>query len=312
MMKITSYTLAFLVAAAMGAQSSAAEVWSLDSCVNYAVAHNLTVQGSRLNIMDGELSLTEAKSSFLPSVRGSASESFSFGRGLTSANTYADRNTSNFQWGVSLDLPLFQGTAEYHRLKVAKSNLTKLLYEYEAAKDNVTLNVVSQYLQVLYAKEVCESYASQLALSTYEVERQKALVEAGKVPEADLLDAESQMAQDRLQLVTAQNDVQIALVELANLLQLPSVEGLDVMPVSEGEPIIPTAEAVYNSALIHNNSIMASRQGITVAENQISLAKAGYIPQLGFGSSVGSSYYTVSGYPNESFGSQMRDRKSVV
>ncbi len=311
MMKITSYTLAFLVAAAMGAQSSAAEVWSLDSCVNYAVAHNLTVQGSRLNIMDGELSLTEAKSSFLPSVRGSASESFSFGRGLTSANTYADRNTSNFQWGVSLDLPLFQGTAEYHRLKVAKSNLTKLLYEYEAAKDNVTLNVVSQYLQVLYAKEVCESYASQLALSTYEVERQKALVEAGKVPEADLLDAESQMAQDRLQLVTAQNDVQIALVELANLLQLPSVEGLDVMPVSEGEPIIPTAEAVYNSALIHNNSIMASRQGITVAENQISLAKAGYIPQLGFGSSVGSSYYTVSGYPNESFGSQMRHNFST-
>ncbi|MDE6529104.1 MAG: TolC family protein, partial [Muribaculaceae bacterium] len=243
--------------------------------------------------------------------RGGASQSFNFGRGLTVDNTYANRNTANFQWSLSLDLPLFQGLSEYRQLKVAKSDLQKLLYEYEAAKDNITLNVISQYLQVLYAKEVCVSAKTRLDLSAFEVERQKALVDAGKVPEADLLDAEAQMAQDQLQVVTSENDVRVALVELANLLQLPTSVGFDITPVTEGEPLIPTADAVYDAAMTHNNTILASRQGITVAEQQVSLAKTGYIPTLGFGSSIGSSYYTVNGLKSEPFGSQMNHNLST-
>ena len=201
-----------------------AETWNLEQCVAYAIENNLTVKSRKLNIMEGEQQITEAKDRFLPSVSASAGESFSFGRGLQADNTYADRNTSNFQWGVSLQLPLFQGLSEYRQLGVAKSALQQALYEHEAAKDDITLNVVSQYLQVLYAKEVCESAKSQLAYTTYEVERQKALVDAGKVPEADLLDAQAQQAQDKLQVVTSENDINVSLVELANLLQLESAE----------------------------------------------------------------------------------------
>lgn len=305
---------AFLLAASVCIActgSAVAEQWNLDRCVAYAHEHNILVQQSKLQIMSGDLEVTEAKDRFLPNVSASASQSFSFGRGLTAENTYADRNTSSFQWGANLNLPLFQGLSEYRRLKVAKSNLQKLLYDYEAAKDNVTLNVISSYLQVLYAKEVLESSRSQLDYSTYEVERQKALVEAGKVAEADLYDAESQQATDRLQVVTAENDVQTALVELANLLQLPTAVGFDITPIDEGEPIIPTADAVFNAALVHNNSILASRQSIEVADRNISLAKTGYIPTLSFGANVGSSYYTVGGMPHESFGDQMRHNYST-
>lgn len=305
---------AFLLAASVCivcTGSAVAEQWNLDRCVAYAHEHNISVQQSKLQIMSGDLEVTEAKDRFLPNVSASASQSFSFGRGLTAENTYADRNTSSFQWGANLNLPLFQGLSEYRQLKVAKSNLQKLLYDYEAAKDNVTLNVISSYLQVLYAKEVLESSRSQLDYSTYEVERQKALVEAGKVAEADLYDAESQQATDRLQVVTAENDVQTALVELANLLQLPTAVGFDITPIDEGEPIILTADAVFNAALVHNNSILASRQSIEVADRNISLAKTGYIPTLSFGANVGSSYYTVGGMPHESFGDQMRHNYST-
>lgn len=298
-------------AVAAVSMTAGAETWSLERCVDYAVTHNISVQNAQLQVDAGELAVTEAKDRFLPSLRGNASQSFNFGRGLTSQNTYANRNTSNFQWGVSFDLPLFQGLSEYRQLKVAKSDLQRLLFENEAAKDNVTLNVIAQYLQVLYCKEVLESYRSQLALTTFEVERQQALVESGKVPEADLLDAEAQMAQDRLQVVTGENDLQVALVELANLLQLPSTDVTDVVPLDEGEPLIPDAESVYTSAMVHNNSILASKQSIEVARNQISLAKSGYIPTLGFGSSIGSSYYTVGGMDSEPFSAQMRHNFST-
>lgn len=151
----------------------------------------------------------------------------------------------------------------------------------------------------------------QLEHTTYEVGRQKALVEDGKVAEADLLDAEAQMAQDKLQVVNSENDIQVALVELANLLQLPTAVGFDILPLNEGEPIIPTSDAVFNAALLHNNSILASRQGIKVADQSISLAKSGYMPRVNFSAGVGSSYYTVSGYESDPFGEQMRHNLST-
>ncbi len=288
-----------------------AETWTLENCVSYALTHNLSVKARQLNIESGQLQLTEAKDRFLPSLNASAGESLNFGRGLTANNTYADRNTTNFQWGASLQLPLFQGLSEYRQIKVAKSNLQQLLYEHEAAKDNVTLNIISQYLQVLYAKEVHASALSQLSQTTYEVGRQKALLEAGKVPEADLLDAESQKAQDELQVVTSANDIKVSLVELANLLQLPDVGNFDIAPIPEDEPIIPTAESVFNAAMMHNNSILAASQSIKTAEHNISLAKSGYIPRLSFNAGIGSSYYTIGGYVNDPFSAQMKHNFST-
>ena len=288
-----------------------AETWTLENCVSYALTHNLSVKARQLNIESGQLQLTEAKDRFLPSLNASAGESLNFGRGLTANNTYADRNTTNFQWGASLQLPLFQGLSEYRQIKVAKSNLQQLLYEHEAAKDNVTLNIISQYLQVLYAKEVYASALSQLSHTTYEVGRQKALLEAGQVPGGDLLGGESQKAQDELQVVTSENDIKVSLVELANLLQLPDVGDFDIAPIPEDEPIIPTAESVFNAAMMHNNSILAASQSIKTAEHNISLAKSGYIPRLSFNAGIGSSYYTVGGYVNDPFSAQMKHNFST-
>ncbi len=280
--------------------------WNLEQCVEYAVSHNLTVKARELETESEQLTLTEAKDRVLPTLEAGASQTWNFGRGLTAANTYADRNTSNFQWSAGLSLPLFQGLSTVRRIKASESSLAKTLTETAAAKDDITLNVVAQYLQVLYAREVEQSAASQVEYTAYEVGRQQALVEQGKVPEADLYDAQAQHAQDKLQLVTAQNDTRTALVQLANLLQLPSVEGFDVLPLSDAEPLIPGPDQVYSDALGINNSVLAARQGITAANDNISLAKTGYIPRIDFNAGIGSSYYKVSDFPNEGFGPQMR------
>lgn len=285
--------------------------WSLDSCINYAVAHNVGILQQELRIEEGKQSLTAAKDRFLPTLDASASQSFNFGRALQADNTYADRNTSNFGWNVGVSMPLFQGMAEYRNIKLAKANIRQYVLENEAAKDNVTLNVISQYLQVLYAKEVAQTARSQAEYSAFEVERQKALIEAGKVAEATLYDLESVAAQDRLQVVTAENDIQTALVNLANLLQLRGIEGFDVRPLNEGEPTIPGPDQVYSEALVSNSSLQAARQSVTVANENISVAKAGYLPTLSFSAGTGSSYYKVSGFPGEGFGPQMRHNLST-
>lgn len=300
-----------LVMALAAVQPAWGVEWSLDSCINYAVSHNVGILQQELRIEEGKQSLTAAKDRFLPTLDASASQSFNFGRALQVDNTYADRNTSNFGWNVGVSMPLFQGMAEYRNIKLAKANIRQYVLENEAAKDNVTLNVISQYLQVLYAKEVAQTARSQAEYSAFEVERQKALIEAGKVAEATLYDLESVAAQDRLQVVTAENDIQTALVNLANLLQLRSIEGFDVRPLNEGEPTIPGPDQVYSEALVSNSSLQAARQSVTVANENISLAKAGYLPTLSFSAGTGSSYYKVSGFPGEGFGPQMRHNLST-
>lgn len=189
--------------------------------------------------------------------------------------------------------------------------MQQYLMEFEAAKDDLTLNIMAQYLQVLYNKEVAKSAISQLSYSTYEVERQKALVDEGKVAEAYLYDAEAQQAQDRLQVITAENDVRVALVNLANLLQLPTADGFDVAPLDEENPEIPGPDVVYSRALEHNHSILSARQGIVTARDRVSYARSGYMPRLSFDASVGSSYYTVAGYDNQPFATQMRNNFST-
>lgn len=291
--------------------TSMAEAWSLDSCISYAISHNVDIRQQELRVADGELSVTEAKDRFLPTVDAGASQSFNFGRGLTAENTYANRNTSSTQWNVGFNLPLFQGMAEYRRLKAAQLSLRQYLLEVEATKDNLTLNVISQYLQVLYAKEMANTARSQAELSAFEVERQKALVEAGKVAEATLYDVESVAAQDRLQVVTSENEIQTALVNLANLLHIPSLDGFDVIPIEGEDEYLPTPDEVYSSAMGFNNAILGARQAIRVADENISYAKSGYIPTLSLNGGVGSSYYTVGGISSESFASQMRHNFST-
>ena len=295
----------------MSGSATADETWTLQRCVDYALENNLTVKNSRLQVDQSEIEVTSAKDAFLPTLSASASEGFNFGRGLTSDNTYADRNTSSFQWGVNMSLPLFQGLSDVRQLKVVKSSMQQYLMEFEAAKDDLTLNIMAQYLQVLYNKEVAKSAISQLSYSTYEVERQKALVDEGKVAEAYLYDAEAQQAQDRLQVITAENDVRVALVNLANLLQLPTADGFDVAPLDEEPPEIPGPDVVYSRALEHNHSILSARQGIVTARDRVSYARSGYMPRLSFDASVGSSYYTVAGYDNQPFATQMRNNFST-
>lgn len=285
--------------------SSAAETWTLDRCINYALDNNLTVKSRKIEIQSGELDVTAAKDRHLPNLSANASQSFSYGRGLTSDNTYTDRNTSNFGWGVNMSLPLFQGLSAIRQTKYAQANLRALVEELEATKDDITLNVISAYLQVLYAGEMCNVAEEQLRLGLVEQSRREELLANGKIPELDLIEAQSQVAQNRLSLVNAQNDRTLALVDLAQLLELPDIDGFDIAPVEDDGLTLYSPDEVYDRALESNHSVLAARRRIEAADRNISLARSSYLPNLSFNAGIGSNYYTVSGISSESFARQM-------
>lgn len=289
------------------ASSLFAGVWDLDSCINYALAHNITLKSRHADKESSKIDVASAKSGFLPTISANASQSWNFGRGLTSENVYANRNTSNTQWGASLNLPIFDGLSSARQLKLAKTNLQAMVEQYEATKDDITLNVISAYLQVLYCDEIRQVAAHQVQLSESELTKRKALLDAGKIPEVDMLEAKSQLAQDQLSETQAKNDYILALVDLAQLLELSDIDNFEVAPLDDDSYILQNAEEVYRNALVNNHGIKAAELNVKAAGENISLAQSGYIPKLSFNAGIGSSYYTVNGFDHDSFSKQMKD-----
>ena len=289
-----------------------AQPWSLDSCISYAVTHNLTVKRTQLNVAAGDLDITEAKNRFLPEVSAGAQQLFSFGRGLTADNMYANRNTSQFGWSVQMSVPLFQGLRNVRNLDYARANFRQLVEQLESAKDDISLQVIAQYLQVLYCGEIHEVALRQVDLSRLELQRLKELMDAGKIPELDILQAESQLAQDELSAVMSLNDWNLALLDLAQLLELDSSAGFSIQPLDNSLEQLPllSPEDVFEAAMTGNHTILASRLGVETADKSIRLAQSGYLPTLSFSAGLGSSYYKTSGFENESFGPQMRHNLS--
>lgn len=294
------------MAAALSLTAAFAESWSLDSCIQYAIDHNISIEQRRVSARQGELEVTAAKDRFLPELSGYASQNFNFGRGLTADNTYANRNTSSFSAGASLSLPLFQGLSAVRNLSYSRTNLQALLEQTEAAKDDVTLNVISQYLQALYASEMLKVTRINLHISQDELARRRQLLEAGKIPELDIYSAEAQVKQDELSVTGAESDSITAMLDLAQLLNLPSAEGFFIKPLDETNPLILNPDDVYANADANNHSIRAGRLNKEAAAKNVGVAKSGYIPRLSFSAGLGTNYYKTSGFSNESFGAQMR------
>ena len=299
-------TVILATACAVSVQAASASTWSLDSCVNYAIAHNITVRSQLLQEENGRLGVTEAKDRFLPNIGGYANQGFSFGRGLTAENTYANRNTSSFSVGANLSLPIFQGLAGVRRLDYAKTSLKALLEQTEAAKDDVTLNVITQYLQALYAGAMLQVARERLNISTAELARRQALLEAGKIPELDIYEARSQVCQDELNLVNCTNDSILSLLDLAQMLNLPDADGFAIEPLPDTDMPLLSPEEVWANAMQRNHSLRAGVLETEAAEKNVSLAKTGYMPTVSFSAGLGTNYYKTSGYVNEGFGAQMR------
>ena len=280
--------------------TAAADAWSLDSCISYAIDHNLDVRSAVIERYKGDLSVTEAKDRFLPSLSAGAAQSWNFGRGLTADNTYANRNTSSFGWNANFSLPIFQGLSALRQLRQAQANLRTLDLQLENAKDDVTLGIMAYYLQVLYNREMLAVRREELRLSQTQLQQQETLLQAGKVPEVDVLQAKAQVATGEVAVVNAENDYRLALVDLTRALELDDTEGFDILPVDfDSNMLLPaSADEVYRNALNTNNGILAARSTIGLARHAVSVAQSGYLPTLSFNAGLGSNYYTLSGVEN--------------
>lgn len=287
--------------------------WSLQDCVEYALEHNISVRQQDISVAQREIDLNTAQNSRLPGVSGSMSENFSFGRGLTADNTYDNSNTTSTGISLGADVPVFQGFRIRNNIALQKLNLAAASADLDRLKDNISVQVAQAYVQILYNMEILDVARNQVGIDSLQVERLTAMMENGKASSAQVAQQKAALSQSRYSKTMATNNLNMSLLEMTQLLELPSPDGFSVVKPSEEslEPgILETPEVVYASAVEIKPAVQAEMTRLDAANAQIALAKSYRLPTISLSGGIGSNFYTSSRYASASFASQMKNNFS--
>ena len=304
--------LLLLLLAASVATAQEHGPWSLRDCIGYALEHNISLQQQGLQVQQQELQLSTSKGSRLPSVSANASENFSFGRGLTADNTYSNTNTTSTGFSLGASVPVYQGSRISNSIRQDELNLKAVTADFERAKENVSMAVAQAYVQILYNMELLDVARNQVAIDSLQVERLTGMLENGKASPAQVAQQRAALGQSRLNATEALNSLKLAVLDLTQLLELPSPEGFTIVrPVTDLEgTILPDPERIYEDALLEKPAVKAEEFRLDASEYAIKIAKGGYLPTISASGGLGSNYYTMSSAPSTSFADQMKNNFS--
>ncbi len=294
-------------------QAQNEKTWTLQTCIDYAIEHNLSVKQQEDNVEQQRLSLSTAKNSRLPDLNANAGESFGFGRGLTADNTYANRNTQSTNFGLNTSIPLITGGQIPAEIQIRRLGLEAAMADLSKARESVALQVISAYLEAIYQQDLVDVAKRQLQLSDEQVKRTQLLYDNSKATAVDLAQIKATKANDETSLTQQENNLQIAILALSQLLELDKPDGMKLQRpelVSSNNVVLPSPDVVYSEALGVKPLISAEQIRLKSAEKNVTLAKSRLYPSLYFSAGLGSNYYKTSGFPSSAFGKQLKDNFS--
>ena len=301
------------VCLSLAAPAGAQEGWTLPQCIEHALEHNLSVKQSSINVEQQEIALNSAESNRLPGLSGSAGQNFSFGRGLTADNTYANTNTTSTSFTLGGDMTLFNGNRIRNNIEMSRLDLEAATSDLARAKDDIRVAVAQAYVQILYDMEIVEVAENQVSIDSLQVVRLKEMAANGKASKAEVSAQEATLAQSCVSLTQAENNLTLAVLDLTQLLELPSPEGFSIVrPSMENMEVglLMSPEAIYEEAVGIKPVIKSEEIRLDHALKNIDVAKGAFLPSLSMSAGLGTNYYTSSGYASNPFFTQLKNNFS--
>ena len=272
-----------------------AKAWSLEECIDYALKNNIQIRQSELNTELSKADLLQSQGNLLPSINASASHSYNIGRTIDRyTNTFANSQVLSQQFGISGEITLFSGLQNINTIRQSRYAYLASKFDVDKMRNDVSLNIASAYLQVLYSMDALEIATNQMALTQKQVERTSKLVDAGSAAKGTLLDIQAQLATEELNQTTAQNQRDIALLSLAQLLNLSSTDGFSVvrpeLGVVNDALLTASPSQVYNTAIANLPEVKSAEYKVKSSDKAVDVAWGGLSPKLTFSGFYGTGY----------------------
>ncbi len=293
-MKFKNSVLLLFLLTVTGHTWAQGRVLNLQECIDIALQNNLTVKRGNLTLEGALIDRSQARFNQLPNLNLNANSGYNYGRSIDpTSNDFINQQISFTGFSGSSNVILFNGLRLANIVKQSQVNLESTEFDLENVKNNVTINIVTFYLNVIFNRELLQNAAFQLQSSQEQLDRTRKLVTSGALPLTNELELVSQVATNEVNLVNAQNNLNLALLSLKQAMLLPASEEIDIVVPEvepEAEALNFTVQEVYSTAEGIMPEIKSANLGLESAQLGIKIAKANGLPSLSFGGSFSTNY----------------------
>jgi outer membrane protein len=269
-------------------------IWSFQQCLDTAMKRNITINRSLLSSEIDRINLEQSKSSRIPSLSASANEGLNFGKSIDlQTNQYIEETYHSTSFSVNSGITLFNGFQSRRTIRQNMMLLNAGKYDIEKAKNDITMDITTGYLQVLFSYEILKAAQNQVEATGQQVDRTQKMVNAGKVPESNLFTIRAQQATDNLAVVNAHNQLDLAKVNLMQLMQIPVIDSFDVRQPADSTPVLPILpgnDQIYQKALSIQPEITSASIRTNSALLGIRISEGARMPRLNLSGNVNSNY----------------------
>ena len=295
-----------LISSTLFSQEKPLQAWDLNQCLSFALEHNIQVQKKQLDVISNESNLYKAKSQRLPNLSASVSQSLTNSKG--SEGWKASHGNSA---ALSSSLTLYKGGSINNNNKQNKLNVELSNLDIETTKDNIILSITQAYLNLLYAKESRDYDKEVVTASEKQAIRSRELRKAGSIARYDLSQIEAELASNKYSLVQAENTLITRTTTLKQLLEILVRDTFNVffpeIDLAKDYSSLPSKLEAFDKAISVRPEVKSSQISKSIAELDIAIAKAGYLPSLNLNASYTTNYSNMN---TPSFGSQFSDNQN--
>ena len=288
------FVLLFIIAATQ-VHAQQDSVYSLKQCLDIAIKNNLSVQQTAITAERDRIGLVQAKDNIIPSIYAQASRDFTTGRTVNPVtNTYINQSVTYDNYALQGSVTIFNGLAYQNAIKQASLAYQSGKMAFQAAKDVVTVNVITNYLQVLDAQAILDQTKSQLSVAKESADRGEILEKQGANKNAsDIYDLRGSLQMANVNYVTAQNSLNSAMLNLFQLLNVPYNPKVSLQPLNandlRGDKDV-TPDNVYDVALQQLADVKEAVLMRQSAEKEVKYYKGLLLPSLGVDYGLATNY----------------------
>ncbi|MFP4469478.1 MAG: TolC family protein [Bacteroidales bacterium] len=259
-------------------------IWTLEDCIYYAIENNIRIKQSELNVEMSEVDLLESKLSLLPSLNGNTSFSYNWGRVLDRTDyRYYNRETNQAYFNLDANMRLFGGLQYQNAIKKDKIDFQASKFAADKVKDDISLLLTQAYLSIIFNKELVRVAQEQVNITNEQINRTEKMVDAGTLARGSLLEIQAQGASEEINLINYENSLELAYLDLLQLLDLPANTDFDIaIPEFDVDPamdLIPVSD-VYEYAIINQPEIKSAELDVESAYKSVDIAQGGRSPVL--------------------------------
>jgi outer membrane protein len=306
-LKFILFSLITVLPALAHSQTATDSVLTLQQCIDIAIKNNLDVKKSELLMETSHVNFNQARENLLPAINGQVDHSINSGRGIDpSTNTYVKQSFKSGNYGLSSDLTVFSGLQNLNSIKQTSLAYQAGKMDFQQAKDQVTINVITAYLVVLDNTELLNQVKNQLLVSKKQVERLEILEKEGanKLP-SDLYDLKGTYGDNQLTVVNTSNTLKTSKLNLLQILNIPYNENITLQPINANELAKQTpnsADQVYDIALSQLAYVKAATLRRQSAEKGVSVARGSLLPTISLFGGISTNYSSAAQIAGQNIG----------